>query len=133
MENFKLDNVRQIIEENHIAYGENFAKGDPTQFAKHYASDGSIFPTNFPKLTGKEAINAFFDGAYKMGIRFIKLTANEVLGGPEVVVETGVCELFIENNVSVFVGKFIIVWKQENGEWKMYRDIWNVDTPAAGN
>lgn len=130
MEKFDLDNVRNIIEQDHIAYGENFAKGDPTQFSKHYTDDASIFPTNFPKLTGKDAINSFFEGAYRMGIRYIKLTTEEVLGGPEVVTEIGICELFVDGNVSVFLGKFIIVWKQQNGKWKMFKDIWNIDTPA---
>jgi ketosteroid isomerase-like protein len=130
MEQFNLVKIKQVIEANHIAYGENFAKGNATQFAKHYAKDGCIFPTNFPKMCGTDAINTFFDGAYKMGVRYIKLTANEVLGGPELVVETGNYELFVENNISIDKGKFIVIWKQENGEWKMYRDIWNTDTPA---
>lgn len=130
MENFNIDHVRRVIEEIHIAYGENFAKGDDSQFAKYYTNDASIFPTNFPKITGKEGINTFFAGAYQMGIRFIKLTTNEVMGGPEIVTESGVVELFIDNDVSVFVGKFIIVWKQEEGEWRMHRDIWNIDKEA---
>lgn len=129
MENFNIEAVKQIIEANHKAYNENFAKGDATQFAKHYTVDASIFPTNFPKMQGTSAINTFFDGAFKMGIRNIKLTSNEVMGGPELVVESGNVELFIENGISVYKGKFIIIWKQENNEWKMFRDIWNIDTP----
>lgn len=130
MEQFNLDEIKQSIKENHIAYGENFAKGDALQFAKHYANDACIFPTNFPKMCGTDAINLFFDGAYKMGVRYIKLTANEVMGGPELVVETGNYELFVENNISIDKGKFVVIWKQENSEWKMYRDIWNSDIPA---
>jgi ketosteroid isomerase-like protein len=130
MENFNLETVKQIIEVNHQAYSENFAKGDASQFAKHYTSDACIFPTNFPKMCGTDAINTFFDGAYKMGVRNIKLTSNEVMGGPELVVESGVVELFIDNNIAIYKGKFIIIWKQENDQWKMYRDIWNIDTPA---
>jgi len=85
MIHFDIHEVKVIIEKNHIAYGDNFAKGDPTQFAKHYSSDVWIFPTNFPKMCGHDAINIFFEGAYKIGIRYIKLTSNEVLCGPELV------------------------------------------------
>jgi ketosteroid isomerase-like protein len=130
MENFNLDTIKQIIEKDHQAYDENFAKGDASQFAKHYTTDACIFPTNFPKMFVTEAINAFFDGAYKMGIRNIKLTSSEVMGGPEFVIESGAVELFVDKNISVYKGKFIIIWKQENDQWKMYRDIWNIDTPA---
>jgi ketosteroid isomerase-like protein len=130
MKHFDLNQVKSIIERNHIEYSENFAKGDPAQFAKHYTSDACIFPSNFPKMDGADAINKFFDGAYKMGIRNIKLTSNEVMGGPELVVESGNVELFIDNNISIYKGKFIVIWKQENDQWKMFRDIWNIDTPA---
>lgn len=109
MEKFNLETVKEIIEANHEAYNENFAKGDATQFAKHYTSDASIFPTNFPKMTGSDAINTFFDGAYKMGIRNIKLTSTEVMGGPELVIESGVVELFVENAILVYKGKFVII------------------------
>jgi ketosteroid isomerase-like protein len=130
MENFNLETVKQIIEANHKAYNENFAKGDTTQFAKHYASDAYIFPSNFPKMGGTDAINTFFCGAYQMGVRNIVLTSDEVMGGPELVVETGAVELFIADNISIYKGKFIVIWKQENSDWKMFRDIWNIDTPA---
>lgn len=94
MENFNIEDIKNIIEADYKAYNENFAKGDITQFAKHYTADASIFPTNFPKTQGGDAINVFFDGAYKMGIRNIELISNEVSGGPELVVESGNVELY---------------------------------------
>jgi len=60
-------------------------------------------------MTGSDAINTFFDGAYKMGIRNIKLTSTEVMGGPELVIESGVVELFVENAILVYKGKFVII------------------------
>ncbi|MEP6928479.1 MAG: DUF4440 domain-containing protein [Flavobacterium sp.] len=130
MENFDLNQIKAIIKKNHIEYSENFAKGNAAQFAKHYTSDACIFPANFPKMVGTEAINTFFDGAYKAGVRNIILTSNEVMGGPELVVESGNVELFTDNKISIYKGKFIVIWKQENNQWKMYRDIWNIDTPV---
>ena len=30
------------------------------------------------------------------------------------------------------VGKYLVVWKkQADGSWKIYRDAWNADAPAA--
>ena len=29
-------------------------------------------------------------------------------------------------------GKFIVIWKQEGGQWKLHRDIWNSSMPPAG-
>ena len=64
-----------------------------------------------------------------MGVRNIKITTEEVSGGSEAVAEIGTYEMFGDKNVSLDKGKFIVVWKQENGKWKMHRDVWNSDMP----
>jgi hypothetical protein len=28
-------------------------------------------------------------------------------------------------------GKYVEIWKKENGEWKIYADIWNTSLPPA--
>ena len=28
-------------------------------------------------------------------------------------------------------GKYIVVWKQENGNWRWHHDIWNSSTPPS--
>ncbi|MEO6539629.1 MAG: hypothetical protein ABIN74_01515, partial [Ferruginibacter sp.] len=87
--------------------------------------------TGMPRMCGTAAITAFFNGGYHMGMRKLAITTEEVMGGKETVVETGKYEVFMADHVSVDKGKFIVVWKEENGKWKMYRDIWNSDLPAA--
>lgn len=29
------------------------------------------------------------------------------------------------------VGKYIVVWKDDGGTWKLHLDIWNTNTPLA--
>jgi len=29
-------------------------------------------------------------------------------------------------------GKYIVIWKQEEGQWKLHRDIFNSSMPAPG-
>ena len=45
--------------------------------------------------------------------------------------ETGRYELYDAQNKILDKGKYVVVWKQENGEWKLFRDIFNSDLPAA--
>jgi ketosteroid isomerase-like protein len=33
--------------------------------------------------------------------------------------------LFTNGRSSRWIGKYVIVWKKENGKWKIYLDIWN--------
>ncbi len=127
---FNLDAAKADIAASNETFGSGFATGDSVNFLSHYTSDACINPSNMPKMCGAAAISAFFNGGYKMGIRAVKITTAEVMGGNDAVVETGTYEMFADKNVSIDKGKFIAVWKQENGKWKMHRDIWNTDMPA---
>jgi len=127
---FSLDSAKASIAASNKQYGECFATGDSVKFVNSYTSDACIYVTNAPKMCGPQAITAFFNGAYSMGIRSLKLTTEELSGSKEAVVETGTYELFVDKGVSIDKGKFIVIWKEENGQWKMHRDIWNTDSPA---
>jgi ketosteroid isomerase-like protein len=126
---FSLDSAKAAITASNKVYGACFASGDSTAFANCYTSDGCISPAGTPKICGTQAITAFFNGARKMGISNVVLTTEEVMGGKDAVVETGKYELFVGDKVSAEKGKYIVVWKEENGKWKMHRDIWNSDAP----
>lgn len=128
---FNLDSVKTAIAASNKVFGESFATGDSTAFANCYTSDACINVTGMPRMCGTQALTAFFNGGYKMGMRGLKITTEEVMGGKEAVVETGKYEVFMANNVSADKGKFIVVWKEVDGKWKMFRDIWNSDMPAA--
>lgn len=128
---FSLDSVKTAIAASNKVFGESFATGDSVAFASCYTSDGCIYNANMPKVCGTDGIRAFSNIGYQSGIRNVILTTEEVMGGKEAVVETGKYEVLIANNVSVEKGKFVVVWKEENGKWKMYRDIWNSDAPPA--
>ncbi len=70
-------------------------------------------------------------GALRMGVKDFKLTITDITGGGDLYVETGNIEMFGADNKSLDKGKYVAVWKKENGNWKMYRDIWNSNMAAA--
>ena len=126
---FNLDAAKIAIAASNKTYGEGFAKNDSLLFIAKYTKDGCIMPANAPKLCGSQAIAMFFKGAKSNGVQNVSLTTEEVIGGPEVVVETGVYELLGAANKSLDKGKFVVAWKMEDGKWKMHRDIFT--TSAA--
>ena len=126
---FNLDSARAAIIANNKVYGECFATGDSVKFVSCYTADACINPPNMPRMCGTKEISGFFNGGYKMGIRNIKLTTEEVLGGADAVTEVGKYEVLGDKDVSFDKGKFIVVWKMDNGKWKLHRDIWNSDNP----
>lgn len=126
---FNLDSVKAAIVASNKVYGECFATGDSTKFANCYTADACINPPNSPRMCGTAAIIAFFNGAVKMGIKDIKITTEEVMGDANTVAEVGKYELMGDKGASLDKGKFIVVWKNDNGKWKMHRDEWNSDNP----
>jgi ketosteroid isomerase-like protein len=126
---FSLDSAKAAIAASNKVFGGCFATGDSTTFANCYTSDACINVTNMPRMCGTQAITAFFNGGHKMGINNIIITTEEVMGGKDAVVEVGKYEMFVGDKVSAEKGKFIVIWKEENGKWKMHRDIWNSDAP----
>jgi ketosteroid isomerase-like protein len=127
---FSLDSAKAAIAASNQTFGAGFATGDSAAFVSHYTADACINPSNMPRMCGTQAITAFFNGGHKMGITDISLITEEVMGSKDAVIETGKYEMFVGDKVSAEKGKFIVIWKEENGKWKMYRDIWNSDTPA---
>jgi ketosteroid isomerase-like protein len=129
-DSFNLDSAKAAIAASNATFGSGFATQDSAGFVSHYTSDACINPANMPQICGAQGIIAYFNGGYQMGVRDIKITTKEVMGGKDGVIETGAYEIFGDKGVSFEKGKFIVIWKEENGKWKMHRDIWNSDAPA---
>jgi ketosteroid isomerase-like protein len=36
-----------------------------------------------------------------------------------------------EGGKTLDTGKYVVVWKRQGGQWKIHRDIWNTNAPAA--
>jgi ketosteroid isomerase-like protein len=130
---FDLAAVKAAIAESNATYGDAFIKNDASLLIAKYTKDGCIMPSGAPKMCGAEGLSGFFGVAQKvMGVKNVKLTTEEVMGGADAVVETGTYELFGEGNKSIDNGKFVVAWKMEEGKWKMHRDIFtsSVAPPA---
>ena len=65
-----------------------------------------------------------------MGSPDFKLEATEVWGDENMVEEVGVYTFNDANGTTLDKGKYICLWKMEDGKWKIYRDIFNSDMPA---
>jgi len=60
----------------------------------------------------------------RSGTRNMTFTTTDLTGCDDFLIETGYYEIK-QNDSKVNKGKYVVVWKQQNGEWKLYRDIGN--------
>lgn len=47
--------------------------------------------------------------------------------------EEGEFTFMDKNDKFLDKGKYIVLWKKEDGEWKLFRDCYNSDMPLVGN
>lgn len=125
------ESVKAYIREEALKFGEEVRRGDSTAMAAHYSSDAIVMPANSEQVTGNNIVN-FWGSVVRMGVKDLKLNITDIYGDGDVYVETGTLELFGTDNISLDKGKYVVVWKKENGNWKMYRDIWNSNLPVPG-
>jgi ketosteroid isomerase-like protein len=104
--------------------------GDSVAIANNYHSDAKAYPPNSEVLDQRSGIASYFGAMKGMGIKSFNLTTTDVFGGPADVIETGTYEVS-DGTKTIDKGKYIVIWRKENGQWKNYRDIWNSDMPPT--
>lgn len=107
-----------------------FQKG-ATTMNNYYTTAATLMPPASEPIQGNDAIGKFWKGAYDSGVKRAKLETTEAGQEGNEVVEVGRYTLYGANDAQLDTGKYIVVWKQENGAWKLHRDIWNTSMPAT--
>ena len=112
---------------------ENYNSGDAAGLADLYTENGQLLPTGSDFVTGKAAIQAFWQGAMDMGIKTVELETVESEGHGDTVIDIGKYTLSGEAGNIMDSGKYIVILKQEGGQWKLHRDIWNSSLTPQGD
>lgn len=129
MKNFDLSAARKTIEDADRQFEQAIQKGDSAALAAMYASDAVALPPNSESVHGS-GILSLWGGFIRMGVKDLTLHTTDLKGSADLLAEMGTYEVFGDNHKSLDKGKYVVAWKQENGQWKLYWDIWNSNLPA---
>ena len=122
--------AKSAIETENSKFIEALKKGDSAGMASNYTQDAWAMPPNSATAKGNEILSLW--GSFiRAGVKGAKLSTDDISGTAEQLAETGNYEMYGDNNKLLDKGKYVAVWKLENGKWKMYRDIWNTSMAAA--
>ena len=108
----------------------NFERGDAAAMASLYTPGGQLLPTGMAAIQGTEGIKAFWQGAMDAGLKQLKLQTQDVEELADTAIELGHYTLFGPDAQSVDHGKYLVVWKEQHGQWRLHQDIWNSSVPA---
>ncbi len=124
----KGEDVSAILKSNN-AFSQAYIDGDIAKLTSFYSEDGKIFPDKSDIIQGHEAIKKRWTLPKNIKIISHKATPKEINVIEGYAYDYGYYEGSSENTtnntITSFKGKYVIVWKKENKDWKMYLDIWN--------
>jgi uncharacterized protein (TIGR02246 family) len=109
---------------------------DAAAIAQMYTEDGALMPPNAPISKGRAAIEQTW--AAMMSAPGFELTfaPDQIVlsGSADMAMDRGTYQMTVapSGKAQVDTGKYVVVWRKVDGEWKAAADIINSDLPAGG-
>lgn len=116
--------IRRLIN----SFSNAVMTSDYDGIANAYTLDGKIFPPGTDIITGKEDIKKRWTLPEGVQTTYHKITPVEIVILDDTAYDHGYYEGTTNRKDGSEVswkGKYVIVWKKVDSNWKMYLDIWN--------
>jgi ketosteroid isomerase-like protein len=122
---------QSMAKTNELFSSEVFGKRNFTALDQIYTKDARILPPGRPMASGRPDIKGFwFDMIRSFNAKSAVLETVDVMPVGEGLVEIGKALLTAEpagQPEVQFDVKYVVLWKQEDGQWKWHVDIWNMN------
>ncbi len=128
---FDIKQGEASIMQSNQNFMKAFKNDDSISVANCFTTDAKVMCCNQPSIEGKENIRSYFSNMMRKGIAAIDLKTIKILGDSSILVEEGTYLFSDSEKKQIDKGKYIVLWKQESGNWKMYRDMWTSDLPSS--
>ena len=126
--------IEQEIRELDKKWVGAVVRGDAATIANFYAVDGAFLAPNAPPVEGREAIGEAWKGIISLpNLSFnFRATRIDVAASGDLATAIGAYDLAFsgEDGRIRDEGKYVVVWKKVNGEWKALADIYNSNLKA---
>jgi uncharacterized protein (TIGR02246 family) len=118
--------VWAAIEQADEHFGDLCNRRDVAGLAELYTETAIILPPGSELHEGRDAIAEFWRGAFDAGVRNVALEPIDVEEyGSDVAREIGAFSL--DTPTGHVEGKYVVIWKRIDGEWRLDTDIWNTN------
>ena len=119
--------INEILENIKI-FSSYVMASDYEKIANSYTSDAKIFPNGLDILDNRKEIIGYWTLPKGLQTSYHKIYPEEITIQGDIAYDYGYYEgrtKKIDGSESAWKGKYVIVWKKINNQWKMYLDIWN--------
>ena len=127
---FDLEATRRLIAEQNERFTEAHVTGDIALIDAMFTPDAKAYPPGTAAVTGLPALHDFTVEYVKAGITEFREETTDFYGNAEYVVDAGTYVVTYGPADVTERGKYLNVWTQVDGLWKIKSNMWNVDAPA---
>jgi ketosteroid isomerase-like protein len=129
---FDLAETRRLITQQNAAFTRAHVLGDSATIDAMFTPDARSLPPGADAAVGIAAIHALTVEYLKAGVTEFREETTDLYGNAEYVVDQGTYVMTYGNPAVTERGKYLNVWKQVDGGWKIQTNIWNADAaPVA--
>lgn len=104
-------------------YEVHLKNGDSIALGNMYMEDAEIIPSTI----GRNNITKAFGNMIRDSITGSSFKTTKLWGNEQLLVEDGTGTWYHTNGTAVGSGRYLLVWKKDDGEWKILRDTWFSD------
>jgi ketosteroid isomerase-like protein len=123
--------MRHIIETKTGQFTQAHITRDTTFLNNIVTLDAKSFPPNTDAVIGRRAIAALNAEWVGFDIREFREESIGFYGNEEYLIDEGTYYLRYGEENTIDKGKYINIWKKEDGDWKICSNMWNTSLPAA--
>lgn len=122
--------VAEEIERQVRSMREAMEQGNVAEVAEHFTEDAAIFLPNMPPTRGRPAIEKGHQALLEAGLS-IESETIEIAAFGDVAYEISSYRTVNASGEAVDHGRYMVIWKQVDGRWKLHRDFVSSNTGQA--
>lgn len=127
---FDLAAARTAIQEKNAAFTRAHVEGDIAAIDAMFTRDATSLPPGAHAAVGVDAIHALTAEYLKAGVMAFSEETTEFYGTRDLLIDRGTYVMTYGADAATERGKYLNVWVQEDGTWKIRTNIWNAGPPT---
>ncbi len=106
--------------------------GDADALAELHTENAQILPPGAPLVEGRAAIRTYFRNLFEHNPAPMLFDVRDIIVFGDIVYRQGNYSTALDDGSTEY-GKFIQLWKNADGSWKIHRQMWSSNGPPLAN